>query len=355
MGPARSWAKPSTVGSTASWSNLLPRTNSPALSRPPSTNSEASRLPQGAGGNRPLLILLAAVVTLGLILGTFPLFFNQENTTLSREIRAGASGSFIELPGGFVHYELAGSETGQPVALSHGFSVPFYVWDPTFKALVDAGFRVLRYDLFGRGYSDRPDVRYDRKLFEQQLLHLLGALEIRRPVDLVGTSMGGAIAAGFAAHHPALVRKLVLIDPFHAPLDIAPMHIPLLGEYLMDVVYAPMLPKRQMEDFYRPERFPDWPDRYREQMKYKGFRRALLSTARSFLTEDQSDVYQQVGRQNRPVLLIWGREDKTIPLSSSGRLRNVLEGKFLLVDEAGHLPHYERPDVVNPALIAFLR
>lgn len=284
-----------------------------------------------------------------------PLFLDEEKTTLSSEIRAQASGSFVKLPDGFVHYELAGPLTGQPVVLTHGFSVPFYVWDPTFKALVGAGFRVLRYDLFGRGYSDRPHVKYDRKFFEHQLFQLLQTLEIRQPVDLVGVSMGGAIAAGFTARYPALVRKLVLIDPFHAAFDVAPMNIPILGEYLMDVVYAPSLPGRQLEDFYRPELFPQWLERYREQMKYKGFRRALLSTARSFLADDQLEVYRQVGQQSRPVFLIWGREDKTVPVSSSERLRSVLDARFLLLEEAGHLPHYERPDAVNPALIAFLR
>ncbi len=300
-------------------------------------------------------ILLALFVTLCLILAALPLWLDQEHASLSAEIRARAPGAFVELPDGFVHYQVAGPEEGQLVVLTHGFSVPFYVWDPTVEALVTAGFRVLRYDLFGRGYSARPDARYNRVFFEQQLLHLLDALGIRRPVDLVGVSMGGAIAAGFTVQHPDRVRRLVLIDPIHAPFHIAPMNVPVLGEYLMAVVYAPSLPERQMEDFYRPERFPHWPDRYREQMRYRGFRRALLSTLRAFLREDQMEVYQHVGRQKRPVFLIWGREDKTVPFASSERLRKIILDKFLAVEKAGHLPHYERPDVVNPALVDFLR
>jgi pimeloyl-ACP methyl ester carboxylesterase len=51
------------------------------------------------------------------------------------------------LSNGVVHYELTGSEDAPVVVLVHGFSVPCYVWDPTFEALTEAGFRVLRYDL----------------------------------------------------------------------------------------------------------------------------------------------------------------------------------------------------------------
>jgi pimeloyl-ACP methyl ester carboxylesterase len=52
-----------------------------------------------------------------------------------------------------------------------GFSVPYVIWDPTFEDLVEKGFRVLRYDLFGRGYSDRPDAIYDLELFDRQLMN----------------------------------------------------------------------------------------------------------------------------------------------------------------------------------------
>ena len=80
-----------------------------------------------------------------------------------------------------VHYELEGPADGQPVVLVHGFSVPYYIWDPTFPALAAAGLRVLRYDLFGRGYSDRPDLPYTMELFVRQLKDLLEALQVNKP------------------------------------------------------------------------------------------------------------------------------------------------------------------------------
>ncbi len=136
-----------------------------------------------------------------------------ETRVLDDQARLAAPGEFIRLPDGMVHYELKGPADGQPVVLVHGFSVPYYIWDPTFPALAAAGFRVLRYDLFGRGYSDRPDLPYTMDLFVRQLRGLIEALQLKVPLDLVGLSMGGPISAGFTDRHPELVRKLCLLDP----------------------------------------------------------------------------------------------------------------------------------------------
>src|SRR3972149_9257308 len=130
-------------------------------------------------------------------------------------------GSFIQLSDGVTHYELGGPQNGQPVVLVHGFSVPYFIFDPTFEALTKAGFRVLRYDLFGRGWSDRPRAKYNISLFVKQLKDLLDALQFQQ-VNLIGLSMGGPIAASFTARYPERVDKLALIDPAGArPIDLS--------------------------------------------------------------------------------------------------------------------------------------
>ena len=131
------------------------------------------------------MVLVEAVVI------ALPLALETEREDLDDEARSLATGSFVELTDGQVHYELAGSGDGPVVVLVHGFSVPSFIWDPTFEELLSQGFRVLRYDLFGRGFSDRPDVDYDGTLFVEQLHELLAELGIEEPVDLVGLSMGG--------------------------------------------------------------------------------------------------------------------------------------------------------------------
>lgn len=116
--------------------------------------------------------------------------FRGETKELNEVTRAEAPGDFIELPHGRTHYELSKSNEKQPVILIQGFSIPYYIWDPTFQALSDTGLNVLRYDLFGRGYSDRPRVEYSLDLFVDQLFHLVRELGLGVPLDLVGLSMG---------------------------------------------------------------------------------------------------------------------------------------------------------------------
>ena len=268
-----------------------------------------------------------------------------------------AEGRFVELPIGRVYLELAGPPQGQPVVLVHGFSVPCYIWDPTFPALAAAGLRVLRYDLYGRGRSDRPRARYDGPFFVRQLLGLLDTLGIDRPVDLVGLSMGGPICALFAQQHPQRTRRLVLIDPAGlpqpTPLAGRLLTLPLLGELLMALLGERLLVKGQADDFFDPANMPAaYAQAYRRQLRTPGTKRALLSTLRGGLLTGAEQAYASL---RLPVLLIWGCHDRTVPFHLSQRLRDLIpHAEFHPIERAAHLPHYERPAEVNPLLIEFL-
>ena len=270
--------------------------------------------------------------------------WHREPRVLDSTVRAAMPGQFLELSDGVVHYELAGPGHGSAVVLIHGFFNAYHIWDTTLEALVEAGFRVLRYDLFGRGYSDRPHVRYNSDLFDRHILELLTSLDIESPIDLVGGSMGGAIALIFADRHPEMVRRLCLIDPSgcyppHARMARL-MRLPLVGE-LFWALYT------------RPEKFSE---EIRGHMAFAGHRQALLSTVRHGPFGEIRDVYERVGKHGRPTMLIWGREDEAIPFEVSARVREVIpHAEFHAIDGAGHKPQCDRPEVVNPVLLEFLR
>jgi pimeloyl-ACP methyl ester carboxylesterase len=298
---------------------------------------------------RVLAGLLIVLVALPLVLR------NSEWHALDEASRAGTTGAYLQLSEGQVHYEMAGPDTAPPVLLVHGFSVPSYIFDPTFATLVAAGHRVIRFDLYGRGNSDRPRGDYDIHRFTRQVDELLTALDVQGPVDLVGLSMGGAVVAAYTVEHPDRVRRLVLIDPMTRSRDVGLLQWPLLGDYIFRVSVLPGLAAGQLSDFAHPERFPDWAHRYREQMRYFGFGRAILSSIRHVITRDPMPTYRAIGAQRRPVLLIWGEQDRTVPFALSAGLRQALgEHQFLPVADAGHLPHLERPELVDPVLLTFL-
>ena len=274
--------------------------------------------------------------------------------------REQASGKFVSLPRGVVHYELSGPPDAETVVMIHGFTTPYFVWDNNYHELVNAGFRVLRYDLFGRGYSDRPDTIYDRDLYDGQLFELLKALDIRKPVCLVGLSMGGAISIIFSDRHPEQVSKIGLIAPagyqMKEPLSMKLVKAPVVGELLMTTVGDRMVLKGIKSAFEKPDQLSEFGEKFKVQMAYKGYTQALLSTLRYMNMNDLGDVYDRVGEQKKPVLLIWGTNDKLLPLTNSEKVMKAIPHlEFHAIDGAGHNLNYETYQKVNPLLIEFLK
>ena len=150
---------------------------------------------------------LIVILLITLVLTVTYFASGSESNSLDQQSRASAPGQFAELPDGMVHYEFTQSEGKAIVVLVHGFSVPYYVWDPTVDAILEAGFGVLRYDLYGRGYSDRPQTEYDLDLYVDQLHELLYKIKIDDPIYLVGLSQGAPIVAAYANRYPDQVEK----------------------------------------------------------------------------------------------------------------------------------------------------
>jgi len=285
--------------------------------------------------------------------------YRGETKDIDDDIRTSTSGSFIRLSNGFTHYELCGPDNAQSVALIHGFSVPYFVFDPTFNFLVSAGFRVLRYDLFGRGFSDRPHVKYNIDLFVNQLKELLDALNIKQ-VNLIGLSMGGAVASAFTVNFPEHVRRLILIDP--VGIQSRPLSwmykvaiLPGISESILSLISTERIIQRAATDFFDPEHAKLFQNQYRSQMQYRGFKRAILSTLRNKTVDGFPEVYQRLGKLGMPVLLIWGRNDRTLPLEQScDILSAVPRAELHIIENCGHIPHYEKPEQVNSILVNFL-
>ena len=169
--------------------------------------------------------------------------------------------------------------------------------------------------------------------------------------------MGGTIASSFVNRHPARSGKLVLIDPdYRAGYEIPfRLRMPLARDYRIMMQVSNMA-ESEGNDFVHPERFAPYLDAYREQMRYRGFRRAILSTMLNYWPEDSTAEYRQLGKIGRPVLLLWGVADASTRFPLSARVRaEIPQAEFHAIEDAGHLPAYEHPETVNPILIGFLR
>jgi len=307
--------------------------------------------------NRWPIWLTASAVALIAFFWAIYVIWDPEKLILDASTRANLPGQFAQLPDGVTHYELAGPDAAPVVVLAAGFSVPYYIWDPTFNALTAAGFRVLRYDYYGRGYSDRPSIPFTDEMYVAQLNQLLSAVHINSRIDLVGISFGGSLITSFADKYPDSVRSLIYFDPsIRKPYGLSLLEdMPPIWNYVTAIFDERSWANDQLSDFLHPERFPDWPKRYRDQIQYRGFRGARLSEIATNASVDQDDQLQRVGQHSRPVLVIWGKQDPTVPFEESEWMMRALpQGRLVPIESSGHLPQWEQPDVVHPELIRFL-
>jgi pimeloyl-ACP methyl ester carboxylesterase len=170
--------------------------------------------------------------------------------------------------------------------------------------------------------------------------------------------MGGPVVAAFTGAHPARVRSLTLVDPAAGPSSALPgvFRLPLLGPGLWQILAVPGMAAGQLSDFVEPAKWPDWPDRYRVQMRYRGFGRALRSTIQEGAADDLDAIYGRVGAVGTPTLLVWGTEDQTVKIEHAASVTKAIpQARYHPIERAGHLPHMERGDLFNPLLIEFLR
>lgn len=302
--------------------------------------------------------LLGLVILVIVAAGFYRSTIVSELKPMDDTAREQAPGKFVSLSAGKTHYSWHGPENGDVTVLVHGFSTPSFVWNGLLEQLTGAGLRVLTYDHFGRGWSDRPDAIYDADFFDRQLTDLLRSQQITNPVNLVGYSMGGAVSTYFTAHHPAHVKKLALIAPAGFPVNTGVLaqiiKLPIIGDWMMDVVGR----KSMLDEMKKPQNqgkaVPDITVRYDQQMSYAGYLPALLSTLRHFPMGDMNAEYQRIGKTELPVLALWGSEDSVVPPSNGGLLKEAVPKASIKIFEGGtHAITYSMPEDVADILIRF--
>lgn len=296
-----------------------------------------------------------------LVLTAAPVLAERLRRPIDARGRREATGDFAELTDGLTYYEWRGPPTRGPVVICvHGLTTPSYVFTPLAEALAMKGFRVLTYDLYGRGLSDRPPGVQDKDFFLRQLRELIEDQGITSHVTLVGYSMGGAIATAYAAAYPAAVDRLVLLAPAGMGHRLGNFfelcqRLPIVGDGLMRVFGG--LVHRIGVDSSEPASaaLPDVTRRQKTEMGWRGTLPAVLSSQRHMLSESREDDHRQLNRTTLPVLAIWGEEDKIIPLAALGRLTQVnRRTRQVSIPGAGHGLPYTHPREVMAALSDFL-
>ncbi len=301
------------------------------------------------------------VLLLVLALLALPLILERHRLQMNSTTRRNAPGRFAELTQGLTHYQWHGPARGPVMVCVHGLTTPGYVWDALIRRFTMMGFRVLTYDLYGRGYSDRPPGRQDCEFFLMQLEDLLRDQGIKEGIELVGYSMGGTIATCYAARHPDTLDRLILLAPTglsYRPGSLARFMIrtPLIGDWLMIVFGGWLIRRGILAESETPSEVPDIYERQARETRYRGFLPAVLSSMRHILGKDTSAEHRKIAGTTVPVLAIWAEKDNVIGLEGMGKLAELnRRARQAEVPGAGHSMAYTNPDIVIRAMQQFMR
>ena len=250
---------------------------------------------------------------------------------------------FLTILGARIHLRRAGK--GPPLLFLHGAG-GITVWAPIFEKLSET-FEVLVPDHPGFGQSDTPP--WLKNIGDAALYYLdfLEALKLARP-HVVGTSLGGWMAAEAAVRNPSAFGRLTLVAPAGLRVIGVPSGDPFIWsheEHIRNLYFDQAFAERALA-------VPITPELADTQIKNRFAFARLAWQPRLY----NPDLERWLHRVTAPVQLIWGNDDKLIPVTyAQAWLKALPRASLLPLPQTGHLPHIERPDAVAAAIRAFAR
>ncbi len=269
---------------------------------------------------------------------------------------------YIEIGGLNTRYWALGDK-GKPVLLIHGLAVSAEIWLHNVESLAREH-RLYVPDLPGFGRSDAPDPSFSPFDFTPFLHGFLNALGIGK-VSLVGQSLGGGIALHYTLNHGDRVEKLVLVGSAGFGKEVIWTlrwaSLPLIGEFFIHpsrkgiefvfklaVRNQALITKEFVEIYYRLFSRPGFKEFFlrllRNIVNFQGGREEILDPIRNNL----SKVIQ-------PVLIIWGKDDRVLPVEAAyPAIKNLRNARLVLFKGCGHIPFFERAEKFNEIVLEFL-
>ncbi|MCB1057250.1 MAG: alpha/beta fold hydrolase [Acidobacteria bacterium] len=276
-----------------------------------------------------------------------------------RAIAALDGGDFIQIAGDRVHVQVSGQ--GEPVLLVHGFGGSTYSWRDVAPTLA-RHFQVIAVDLYGFGYTERPESleRYTRAGQLDLLLGVLDALGIER-AQVVGHSYGGGLAMTLAARHPERVSSLVLVDstaPSYADKrrKLVAALPPVTYAFTRGYALRPASIRRALEHaWYDDDAItPDMVHQYLDRLKIEGASRAYRGLTTP-LVEDPDTKPVEYEDLDLPILVVWGADDQLISVADGrAAAERMPRSRFVAIDDCGHAPMEEQPREFLDAVLPFL-
>jgi pimeloyl-ACP methyl ester carboxylesterase len=239
---------------------------------------------------------------------------------------------------------------GEPVLLIHGLGGSIESWTNNIGELAKS-LRVIAVDLPGFGLSDKPKMKYTIKFYREFVVQFLKLLQLEQ-VSLVGSSLGGHVAAEVAINRLSLIKKLVLISP-PGVLPRSFKGSPALWKYVK-MINAKSAQQVKQALFVLDNKPVD--DSYAqlvyEKLLMPGAKEAFLSALAG--SAQAPRLTNRLHRIKAPMLLLWGKEDHMIPVKFVQPFVKMKNCRIIMLENCGHRPYFAQPELFNRIVAEFL-
>ncbi len=226
------------------------------------------------------------------------------------------------------------------MVLLHGLGASAERWAFVIPRL-QKNFQVIVPDLVGFGLSDKPIVDYTPEFFSDFLKKFFETMGIYDPV-LIGSSLGGQIAAEYCSRASSDIRKLILVSP----AGVMKSSTPALNAYIMAALYPSYEGAQHAFEAMSgtPRKIdPDIIEGFVERMRMPNAKMAFMSTLLGL--KNAEVITPKLQLIKAATLVIWGRRDPVIPIRYADTfVSSIRDSRFFRMDFSGHTPYVEDPD-----------
>ena len=256
---------------------------------------------------------------------------------------------FIEIDGNKIRYFESGSSK-KTLVLIHGLGASSERWQYV-TPLFSTDFHVVVPDLIGFGYSDKPMVDYTIDFLSNFLENFLIALDIEH-TSIIGSSLGGQIAAEYTSSHSESVEKLVLVSPS----GIMKQSTFALDAYIMAALYPNSQSAKNAFEIMdgSGKQIPlEIINGFVTRMKLPNAKFAFMSTLLGLKNSDI--ITKKLKNISSPTLVIWGSNDPVIPVNfANDFVSSIGDCKLYEMNTCGHTPYVQEPRLFASQVLKFL-
>lgn len=275
--------------------------------------------------------------------------------------------TFVDVKGRRTRVYLAGDASAPPILLLHGIARSLEDWELQFERYRDAGYRVIAPDLPGFGFSERLPFRTTLPTLTAGVLETLDAIDEKRPMHVMGHSLGGACALQLLAAAPERVASLVLVSSAGFGVEVHPLMrmiaTPVVGSFA--ACHPTRLTVRMIERTSRADKTMVTEEAIDRAMAMARIPTAgavfhemarSLTTVRKVRPEWRAELLADVSRYARPTAIVWGDGDRILPPKHvEAARRAVPHAQVHIFEGVGHMPQAEAPDRFGSTTMDFLR